>query len=94
MGATRRKFTPAFKKKVVLEALKERSTIHELAAKHEILPQQIADWKKQFIENSDAAFERPGSGGKPDEKEKLIDQLYMQIGQQKVEIEFLKKKLL
>jgi transposase len=34
MGTSRRKFTPEFKKKVVLEALKERNTIHELAAKY------------------------------------------------------------
>jgi len=94
MGTTRRKFTSEFKKKVVLEALKERNTIQELAAKHEVHPQQITDWKRQFLENSDAAFERPGSGdGKTAEAEKLIDQLYAQIGQLKVENDFLKKKL-
>lgn len=94
MGTTRRKFTSEFKKKVVLEALKERNTIQELAAKHEIHPQQITDWKRQFLENSDAAFERPGSvDGKAAEAEKLIDQLYAQIGQLKVENDFLKKKL-
>jgi transposase len=94
MGTTRRKFTSEFKKKVVLEALKERNTIQELAAKHEVHPQQITDWKRQFLENSDAAFERPGSvDGKAAEAEKLIDQLYAQIGQLKVENDFLKKKL-
>jgi transposase len=94
MGTTRRKFTSEFKKKVVLEALKERNTIQELAAKHEVHPQQITDWKRHFLENSDAAFERPGSGdGKATEAEKLIDQLYAQIGQLKVENDFLKKKL-
>src|SRR5579872_3392663 len=75
MGTTRRKFTSEFKKKAVLEALKERNTIQELAAKHEVHPQQITDWKRQFLENSDAAFERPGSGdGKAAEAEKLIKQ--------------------
>ena len=58
MGTTRRKFTAEFKKKVVLEALKERNTIQELAAKFEIHPQQITDWKKHFLENSGSAFER------------------------------------
>lgn len=94
MGTTRRKFTPEFKKKVVLEALKERSTVHELAAKYEVHPQQITDWKKHFLDNSETAFERPGSEGKADEKEKLIERLYAQIGQLKVENDFLKKKLL
>ena len=94
MGTSRRKFTSEFKKKVVLEALKERSTIQELAVKYEIHPQQITDWKKHFIDNSEAAFDRAGSDeAKSQEKEKLIEQLYAQIGQLKVENDFLKKKL-
>lgn len=94
MGTSRRKFTSEFKKKVVLEALKERNTIQELAAKYEIHPQQITDWKRHFMDNSEAAFERPGSeDGKTIEQEKLIEQLYAQIGQLKVENDFLKKKL-
>jgi transposase len=80
MGTSRRKFTSEFKKKVVLEALKERSTIQELAIKHDIHPQQITDWKKHFLENSDAAFERAGADeAKSSEKEKLIEQLYAQM---------------
>ena len=94
MGTSRRKFTSEFKKKVVLEALKERNTIQELAAKYEIHPQQITDWKRHFLDNSETAFERPGSeDGKSAEQEKLIEQLYAQIGQLKVENDFLKKKL-
>lgn len=95
MGKTsRRKFTSEFKKKVVLEALKERNTLQELAAKYEIHPQQITDWKRHFMENSDAAFDRSGSEEtKSSEKDKLIEQLYAQIGQLKVENDFLKKKL-
>jgi transposase len=94
MGTTRRKFTSEFKKKVVLEALKERNTIQELAAKYEIHPQQITDWKRHFMDNSEVAFERPGTEeGKTAEQEKLIEQLYAQIGQLKVENDFLKKKL-
>jgi transposase len=94
MGTTRRKFTSEFKKKVVLEALKERNTIQELATKYEIHPQQITDWKRQFLDNSEAAFERPGAeDGRASEKDKLIEQLFAQIGQLKVENDFLKKKL-
>jgi len=94
MGITRRKFTSEFKKKVVLEELKERNTIQELAAKYEIHPQQITDWKRHFMDNSEVAFERPGTeDGKTAEQEKLIEQLYAQIGQLKVENDFLKKKL-
>ena len=94
MGTKRRKFTSEFKKKVVLEALKERNTIQELAAKYEVHPQQITDWKKHFLGNSETVFERPGSeDNKASEQEKLIEQLYAQIGQLKVENDFLKKKL-
>ena len=50
----RRKFSADFKVKVVLEALKERSTIEELARKYELHPNQIGIWKKeQFITVAD-----------------------------------------
>lgn len=94
MGTSRRKFTAEFKKKVVLEALKERNTILELASKYEVHPQQITDWKRHFLENSEITFNRPGSqDGKTADQGKLIEQLYAQIGQLKVENDFLKKKL-
>jgi len=97
MKKTRRKFTIAFKTKVVLEALKERSTIQstiqELASKFEIHPTQIIEWKKAFIANAEKAFE-----GEIEEKEtsaeKERDELYKQIGQMKVEMDWLKKKVL
>lgn len=94
MGTSRRKFSAEFKKKVVLEVLKERNTLQELAARYEVHPQQITDWKRHFLENSDAAFARGGTqeSNSPD-KDKLIDALYAQIGQLKVENDFLKKKL-
>lgn len=66
--------------------------IQELAAKYEVHPQQITEWKHQFLDNSEAAFERPGSeDSKTVEKDKLIDQLYVQIGQLTVENDFSKK---
>lgn len=90
---TRRKFSADFKAKVVIEALKERYTIEEIARKHELHPNQITMWKKAFLANAAAAF-----GGSDDEirKEKELDteKLYAQIGQLKVENDFLKKKLL
>ena len=89
MGTSRRKFTPEFKKKVALEALKERQTIQELAAKFEVHPQQITDWKRHFIDNSGVAFERAGS----EDNRSSEQELYSQIGQLKVENDFLKKKL-
>ena len=93
MKRTRRKFTRTFKTKVVLEALKERNTIQELAAKFELHPNQISEWKKDFLANAEKAFE-----GESEEKENPVekerDELYKQIGQMKVEIDWLKKKVL
>lgn len=93
MKRTRRKFTTAFKTKVVLEALKERSTVQELATKFELHPNQISEWKKEFLANAEKAFEGD-SEEKENPVEKERDELYKQIGQMKVEIDWLKKKVL
>lgn len=87
----RRKFTSAFKTKVVLEALSERFTLQELARKHDLHPNQISQWKTQFLANAESVFEKPNSGKSEEELEK--ERLYRTIGQQKIEIDFLKKAL-
>jgi transposase len=90
----RRKFSADFKARVVLEALKERSTVEELAKKYEIHPNQIHTWKKEFINNASLVFssgDRQMEDKKHQEEER--EKLYAQIGQQKVEIDWLKKKL-
>lgn len=91
---TRRKFSADFKAKVVLEALKERSTIEELARKYEIHPTQINMWKKEFLNNVAAAF-ATGADLSDDKRqwEATTEKLYSQIGQLKVENDWLKKKL-
>lgn len=88
----RRKFSATFKTKVVLEALKERQTIEELARKYELHPTQISSWKKEFLDNVNRVFEN-NSTGKDHQKgsEKEQQQLYAQIGQLKVENDWLKK---
>ena len=90
----RRKFSADFKAKVVLEALKERSTIEELARKYELHPNQIHLWKKEFINKASVVFSS-GESLSEDKKryEEEREKLYAQIGQQKVEIDWLKKKL-
>jgi transposase len=90
----RRNFTNSFKTKVVLEALKERDTIQQLAVKYEIHPNQITTWKKQFLENADAAFGQQGQDDQLQQARQQLDELYKQIGQMKVETDWLKKKLL
>jgi transposase len=89
---TRRKFTGDFKSKVVLEALKERSTTEELARKYELHPNQIHTWKKEFLSKASAVFEDKDTTADKDRETQIAD-LYAAIGQQKIEIDFLKKKL-
>lgn len=90
MKTTRKKHSAAFKTKVVLEALKERQTMSELAQKYELHPTQIALWKKEFLQNAEVVF----SGPKAPDQTKEKDELFKQIGQMKVEIDWLKKKVL
>ena len=89
---TRRKFTAKFKTQVVLEALKERMSMTELAQKFELHPQQISNWKREFLDGVEAVFAKGKEDGRSEaeiEKERLLQT----IGQQKVEIDFLKKVL-
>jgi transposase len=91
---SRRKFSAEFKTKVVLEALKERQSLEEIARKYEIHPNQIGSWKKEFLAKASQVFttEDDKTGDKK-QQQILLERLYSQIGQQKVEIDWLKKKL-
>ncbi len=94
MNRIRKSFDDGFKVKVVLEALKETMTIAELASKYAVHPNQISTWKKHFLEHSVEVF-----SGNSDERKKLEqlqstnDRLIHQIGEQAVDIDFLKKNL-
>jgi transposase len=85
---TRRKFSSAFKAKVALEAVKNQQTLVELAKKFEINPVMISKWKAEFMENLAATFERETVVG---QQEQDTEKLFAQIGQLKVENDFLKK---
>jgi transposase-like protein len=85
---TRRKFNAAFKAKVALEAVKGQLTLAELAKKFEVNQVVIARWKAEFLSNISAAFEK---ADKPEGPDVDTQELYAQIGQLRVENEFLKK---
>ncbi len=88
----RRKYTSKFKTKVVLEALKERHSLAELAQKYQIHPTQISSWKRDFLDLAEQVFES-GKKDKRSEAEKKNDQLLKTIGELKVENDFLKDAL-
>ena len=90
MKKSRRKFSPSFKAKVALEAIKDQLTLQEIASKFDIHPTQISTWKREFIENSSKAFE---SKSRADDTDKEKSALYSKIGQLQVENDFLKKVL-
>lgn len=88
----RKKYTAKFKTKVVLEAIKERHTVAELAQKYELAPQQINLWKREFLNQADTVFESK-SRSKKSQADEEKDQLLKVIGQLKVEVDFLKDAL-
>jgi transposase-like protein len=87
---SRRKFSPEFKAKVALEAAKEQMTLAELAKKYEVNPVVISRWKSEFLANIAAAF-KTGAETEEQTEKADVEKLYAQIGQLKVENDFLKK---
>ena len=90
---TRRIHDAAFKTKVVLEALKGVKTLAQLSSDFGIHAQQITDWKRQVLDGIPTLFESPAS--KPtlniEQREQIENPLFQQIGQLKVENDWLKK---
>ena len=86
----RRSFDSKFKAKVGLEAIKEKLTIREIAQKYEVQPCQVQQWKKIALDNVHQTFSTKREKDAKDQ-DKLVQELYRQIGQLKVENEFLKK---
>jgi len=89
----RRKFTAIFKTEVVLEALKERKTMSELAQQFDLHPNQIATWKREFLQGAVSVFESAVDAEREALKQKQ-DELFQQIGKLQVENDFLKKRVL
>ena len=89
MKRTRRTFDSKFKAQVAIEAIRERETLNEISAKYGISPVLISRWKKEFLENSAAAFETPETGDSAMEKER--DRYLRKIGDLEMQLDFAKR---
>jgi putative transposase len=87
----RKKHSAEFKAKVALEALKGLKTINEIASEVQVHPTQINLWKKQLAEEIPTIFAN-SHGQKQKSEDDLTASLYQQIGQLKVELDWVKKK--
>lgn len=90
----RRNFSPDEKAKIVIEVLREEKTLNEIAAEHEIHPNQLSRWKAESLNNASRAFNKETDGLEKVKQsfDKAKDELLRQIGQLSYEVTWLKKK--
>jgi transposase-like protein len=91
MKNKRRNHSAQFKVKVALSAAKGQKTIAELSKDYQVHPTQIVQWKKQLMDSLPEIFSVRRKKDQQ-EQELLTNELYKQIGQLKVELDWLKKK--
>lgn len=89
-------FSADFKFKVVLETLREESTLAEIASKYDVTSKSVTTWKKEFIENGVTVFNKNKDAkthkNELVEKDEYIDKLHGTVGELTVQLSWLKKK--
>ena len=91
MSKKRKHYTPAFKAKVAIAALKNEETIAELARRFGVHPTMIAAWKRALLNGAPDVFDKGHKSRK--QVDNKVDELHRQIGELKVENDFLSRKL-
>jgi transposase-like protein len=92
MTTTRKQYSPQFKARVALEAIRGEKTLSQLGSQFKVHPMQIAKWRKAAIDQLPDLFV-DGRSRKPAATEADSDALYQEIGRLKVELDWLKKKV-
>ena len=87
----RKSYSAEMKAKIAMEAVKGQRTVQEIAGHYGVHPSQVAQWKRQVVENLPKIFQ-DGRGPDARADEALKEELYQQIGQLQVELAWLKKK--
>ena len=91
MPKPRKHYSSDLKASVALQAIKGHKTANEIAAEYGVHPAQIAQWKKQALDGLPELFSTRRSEQAKSEED-LIASLYQQIGQLKVQVDWLEKK--
>lgn len=91
MGKKRKKHNPEFKAKVALAAIQNDETASQLASRFGVHPTMVSTWKRQLLDGATNIFDKSHTSRK--QAEAQTDELYRQIGQLKVENDFLSRKL-
>jgi len=92
MSIKKRRFTSEFKARVALDAIRGDLTINEIATKYDVHASQIAKWKQKALSYVKSGFTDNRKNLAASDQQ-LTEQLYQQIGQMKVELDFLKKSV-
>jgi transposase-like protein len=87
--SVRKRYQSRFKAQVALEAVKNQQTLAEIASEYGIHPNQVSRWKQQMLQELPQLFD---NSRKKNDNEQLVAELYRQIGQLKVDLDWLKKK--
>jgi transposase-like protein len=92
-GNMRKNHDSAFKAKVALEAIKGEKTMAQISSEYGVHVNQIRQWRQKLLEEMPGVFSDRRQK-KDKEAEEMTSELYRQIGQLKVELDWLKKKSL
>jgi transposase len=91
----RRTFSAENKAKIVLEVLQGEKELNVIAAENEIAPNQVRNWKLEFLKNAAAAFDDKRTEelkAELQDKERETDSLYKKVSQLTTQVDWLKKK--